>query len=292
MIIRILVLAAAAALASPAVLAADAAKAADPKAADAKPAPPKGPGIGLYEQTVTLAADGSAEVSGKIQLTGVAPGALEVPFAPWGDITDFTLTGAETKGAPNTRAVNPRLALVLPTDTADTAAVQFRFRVPAPKPPAAEAKDGKDGKDAKAAKGAEAPKAAEAEADYRYFSHRFMNGTTLVVDRYRVEVWLPEGTVIHTVPEAQPKAAAKDVKPRVQQIGKDGRQGALLEVANLRFGGTTSMRLEYESQQKSLTLLWVGLVLSVLYLFGFRDIVRPQNPPPRDHDHHLHEAHD
>ena len=239
-------------------------------------------------QTMTVAPDWSSEVRGKIQLTNVAPGAIEVPLAPWGDITDFALTGAETKGAPNTKAANPRLSLVLPADAGDAVELQFSFKIPAPKPPAPA--PSKDGKDAKATKSAEAEKAAE--PNYKFISHRFMNGTTLPVERYRLEVWLPKDVVVHTVPEALPKAGAKDTKSRVQLVGKDGLQGAVLEIANLRFGATTSMRLETEAATRSLTLLWIGLLLSVLYLIYFRDILKPKEPAEATRDHHTHKEHE
>ena len=280
MIIRLLILLASASMLSPYAVAADAAKGAEAKAAETKAAAPKAPGIKLYDQTMVVARDGSSEVTGKIQLTGVATGTLEVPFAPWGDITDFKLSGAETKGSPNTKAANPRLSLVLPADTPDAVEVQFVFKIAAPKPPS-------PAKDAKGREEAKAP-----EPNYRFVSHRFMNGTNLLIERYRLEAWLPAGEVVHTVPEAQPKAAAKDTTPRVRLIGKDGRQGAVLEVGNLRFGSTTSMRLETEAATRSWTLVWIGLVLSLLYLVFFRDIIHKREADGHGREHHTHKEHE
>ena len=76
--------------------------------------------------------------------------------------------------------------------------------------------------------------------------------------------------------EQLPRPKKSEVGPRVLLSKIDGRQAAILQFTAIRQGDDTSMLLEVVPVRKPLGWLLVGLVLSGLYLFKFRDIVAPK----------------
>jgi hypothetical protein len=258
--------------------------AADTKTSEAKPAAAIGPSVKVIDQQLKLAEDASGTLIARVEVNGIGGvGKLDLPFAAWGDVEDFKLVEATVEGKVDlvTKGAAPHLTATLPAGT-DTAVLRFSFKLPAPKSPVMNVK------------GQDTAKAVEGESRFKTIAHRFMNSTRFPVERYRLEVLLPEGYVVHTVPEALPKAKAKETTSRVRLIEKDGRQGAVLEMAGLRLGDATSMRIEYEPAKKSLAVLWFGLLLSVLYLMFFRDVLRPKSTTheAEEHGKHSHKEHE
>lgn len=251
-----------------------AAIAADAPDAKAKATPAAKPAtVRLYDVRMEQEAGGAAAVHARIDLAGVKPGTLDVPLAAWGDIADFKLDAAplEVRAVPVSKGSSPRLTLTVPADAPDAFPIELSFRTPAPK--AAPSKAGAGG-----------------EAKYAQISHRIFNATQTPVERYRLRVVLPEGTIVHQTLEAAPKTKAKETTPRVQLVGEDGRQGAVLQIPDLKFGDSASMRIEFGREQKSWNVLWIGLALSLLYLVFFRDVLRtPAGEKRTDHTHKDHE---
>jgi hypothetical protein len=111
----------------------------------------------------------------------------------------------------------------------------------------------------------------------RTLRYAFVNSQVTLIRDFRVLVVLPEGVRVHAIREQLPKQTRTEVEPRVRLGGEGGRQNALLSLANLGQGDDTSMQLEVVPSRRSLLWLVVGLVLSALYLAGFRDLVSPDD---------------
>jgi hypothetical protein len=109
----------------------------------------------------------------------------------------------------------------------------------------------------------------------RTLRYAFVNSQVTLIKDFRVQVTLPVGTRFQAIREQLPKQTKSEAEPRVRLGGEGGRQNALLSLANLRQGDDTSMQLEAVPSRRSLLWLFVGLVLSALYLFKFRDLVSP-----------------
>ena len=109
----------------------------------------------------------------------------------------------------------------------------------------------------------------------RTLRYAFVNSQVTLIKDFSVQVTLPEGTRFQVIREQLPKQTKSEAEPRLRLGGEGGRQNALLRLANLQQGDDTSMQLEVVPNRRSPLWLVVGLVLSALYLFKFRDLVFP-----------------
>jgi hypothetical protein len=96
------------------------------------------------------------------------------------------------------------------------------------------------------------------------------------IGAYAVEAVLPAGYRFQAIKEALPKPRKTESEPRVRLGRTDGRQTALLRASALKQGDSASMVLEAVPSRRSLLWLAAGLIIAGLYLFLFRDTVRPQ----------------
>jgi len=108
----------------------------------------------------------------------------------------------------------------------------------------------------------------------RLLRHNFVNTQAATIATYRVQVRLPEETMVHMIREQLPKTKRKEFAPRVELDRFEGRQGAVLQLASLKQGDRTSMELEVVGDRRSYGWLFAGLVLIIGYLVSFRDIVK------------------
>jgi hypothetical protein len=107
----------------------------------------------------------------------------------------------------------------------------------------------------------------------------FVNTQPALIKTFSFLVVLPEGSRFHAIREQLPKQKKSEAEPRVRLGGENGRQCALLKIASLKQGDTTSMQLEAVPNSRSLLWLLVGLILSALYLVRFRDLVARKPQP-------------
>jgi hypothetical protein len=112
-------------------------------------------------------------------------------------------------------------------------------------------------------------------AGTRLLRHSLVNTQPTPISRYTVQVRLPEEIMVGKIREQLPKTRRKEFTPRVELDRYDGRQGALLQLGGIKQGDRTSMELEVVGDRRSIGWLLVGLVLSIGYLVGFRDLVKP-----------------
>ena len=103
--------------------------------------------------------------------------------------------------------------------------------------------------------------------------HAFVNTQPVTIGSYRVQMLLPDATRVQEVREQLPKPKRTEIEPRVALNAVDGRQGALLQLADVRQGDRASMSLEVVPDRRSPMWLAVGLGLAIAYLIGFRDLV-------------------
>lgn len=107
----------------------------------------------------------------------------------------------------------------------------------------------------------------------RLLRHSFVNTQAAPIGSYRVQVCLPEQTLVHQIREQLPKTKRKEFIPRVELDRFEGHQGATLQLAGIKQGDRTSMELEVVGENRSLGWLLAGLFLAVGYLVSFRDLV-------------------
>lgn len=216
--------------------------------------------IKSYEGQVDVAAEGSSRARLQLQLEKVRPGAFLVPLGaglkPEGAVTlDSAPLGTTVKLV--TSGERPHLELVFPESVEATSPVQLSFAVnkvlTEPKPRSSGKKILPDGS--------------------LLLNHAFVNTQPYTIGSYRMAMSLPGDSRVHAVREELPKAKRSEIEPRVGLNGENGRQGALLQVADLKQGDSTSMSLEVVPDHRSFTWLIVGLALSIAYLFGFRHLV-------------------
>lgn len=216
-------------------------------------------GIKTYQTRLDVTSDGSATATVNVHLTNAQAGVLTLPLA-------FTsVDGFAMLDAPPGVVVKPigskdqsAVVVTLPPAVAPDARLGFRFNVSRllvePKP--------------------EAGQKSVLPAGTRLLRYTFVNTQSAIISTYRVEVKLPERTQVHVIREQSPKTGRKEFVPRVELVGLEGHQGAVLQLANLKLADRTSMELEVVDTGRTYLWLLIGLVLSLGYLIAFRDLLK------------------
>jgi hypothetical protein len=119
-------------------------------------------------------------------------------------------------------------------------------------------------------------------ADSRLLQYSLLNTQPIAINNFEAEFRLPNDIRVQKIREQLPKPKKTEVLPRVRLDRFDGQQGALLQIKSLKQGDKTSIALEVMNAGRSLGWLLVGLVLSVAYLIGFRDLVTSKINSPND----------
>lgn len=219
--------------------------------------------IKTYQVRLDAAADGSATGTAEVQLTGCVPGRLNLPMGFTtieGLRLDQAPKGLRLEQGPTNGQV--LLHLDLPAGVSAETAVGFSFRVP---------------KAFVRIEPAPGEKSAFPDGS-RLFRHALVATQEGVLGSYRFELLFPPGSRAQAIREQLPKLGKTEAGPRVRLGKSDGRQNAVLQMSSLKQGDDTSMALELVPEQKSLGWLAVGLLLSGLYLFYFRDLVAKADP--------------
>lgn len=216
--------------------------------------------IKTYQANLDVAAEGPSRARIELQLSDVKPGALLIPMAPslkpTGEIAVISApVGTQTRVV--TVGERPHLEAVFPEGSSAEIPLVVEFPVKSPlltpKPRSSGKKILPDGS--------------------LLLDHNFVNTQPYSIGSYRLGVSLPPETRVHSVREELPKPKRSEIEPRVGLDGKDGRQGAVLQLSGMKQGDRTSMSLEVVPDHRSLTWLLVGLGLSIAYLVGFRSLV-------------------
>jgi hypothetical protein len=218
--------------------------------------------IRTYDLRLRVAADGAADATLTLNLTTAAATRVAVGCS---QITDLRVTAgpAGTLVAAAAAGRQSVLTVTLPPGTPAPVALTIRFRVPGMMPEPVL----KEGERATLPEGV------------RLFRHAFVNTEPAPIGRYVVEAILPDGWRAHAVREALPKLRAGEAGPRVRLDAVDAAHGARLEVAGLAQGDSASMQVEVTRQRRTWTWLVAGVLLSLAYLYSFRDLVSRSAAP-------------
>jgi hypothetical protein len=219
--------------------------------------------IDSYASRLDVAENGSARVTVTLQLGNCQPGRIRLPIA-FAKLDAFQ-TGNVPDGVQLELAQGKDQSIVdieLPVSIKDAAKVSFSFSTP----------------DVLGRPKLGPGEKSRLAADTQVLKYNFVNTQALAIGSYRVEARLPDEMRVQKIGEQLPKPKRSDVLPRVQ-LGKfDGHQGATLQFENVKQGDRTSMVLEVVGDGRSYGWLLAGLLISVAYLVGFRDLVKPAKP--------------
>jgi hypothetical protein len=224
--------------------------------------------VATYATRVDAAAEGQSQATVQLTIAEATAGQLLVPLAPSlkpaGPVRlDGAPAGVQLKSV--TIADRPHLELALPEGVDRSLAVTASFPV----------------KDVLAAPKAKAQGRRSLPEGSTLLDHAFVNTQPYTIGRYRTQIVLPGGSRVHEIREQSPKTRRTEIEPRVALNAIDGRQGAVLQLGDVRQGDRASMSVEVIPDTRGWSWLIVGLVLSAGYLIGFRDLViKPATSPP------------
>jgi hypothetical protein len=220
--------------------------------------------IRSYETRIDLDGAGAARARASLVLAGAAAGRIRVPlgFARIDEFRPGDAPAGVTMASRNS-ADSAWVEVELPEGVPAELTLGFSFAsngvlfVPKPEP---------------------GQKATLPEGS-RLLRHRFVNTQEAPIGRYAATVLFPEGVIAHNIREQLPRVGRKEFVPRVELERHEGRQGALLQMTNLRQGDRTSMELEIVAERRSLVWLLMLLPLAAGYLYAFRDLVKKEPQP-------------
>ena len=215
--------------------------------------------IRSYETRIDVGRDGAARATARLELADASAGRLRVPvgFAKIGEFRADEVPPGVTMVS-RSSADAAWVEIELPQDVPAELKLGFSFRsngvlfVPKPEP----------GQKTTLPEGSQ------------LLRHRFVNTQEAPIGRYSATVLFPEELIAHRINEQLPRVGRKEFIPRVELGRFEGRQGALLQMSNLRQGDRTSMELEIVAERRSFVWLLLLLPLAVGYLFAFRDLVK------------------
>ena len=217
-------------------------------------------GIPSYLTDIDAAAQGQSQVLLQLQFDDASAGALLIPLAPSlkpAGAVKLESAPLGTRVKTVTVGERPHLELVFPEGVEKAVPLTVSFPV----------------KDLIVAPKTRARGKKTLPEDSLLLDHSFVNTQPITIGSYRVKVKLPAGARVHAVREESPKPKRSEIEPRVALSGADGRQGAVLQLGDVKQGDRASMSLEVVADHRSLSWLIVGLGLAAAYLFGFRDLV-------------------
>lgn len=231
--------------------------------------------IKLYTSRFEIAADGSAAVTVDLHLTEVqGPGRVLLPVGSPG-LDDFKIIEVpnDIQLTPLPKKGQSLVEIVLGEKARGPQAVKFSYKV---------------GNFMEKAKVADGDK-LDIPSHNSLVKHSLINTQENTIESYRAEVILPEHSRVQLIREQLPKPKKTDVLPRVRLDGftlKDGneqtvlRQGALLQMTQMKQGDRTSMVLEAVDDRRSYGWLLVGLAIAIGYLITFTNLVSSSNDAP------------
>ncbi|MBK6557745.1 MAG: hypothetical protein IPG16_11260 [Comamonadaceae bacterium] len=220
--------------------------------------------IDRYATELDVHADGGSRAMVTLDLKNCQAGRFVLPVGFGG------MGRLEVQAAPDGVVLNPvpgkessTLEIELPSGIAASTRLRFAFFAPdvlgRPKTAAGEK--------------------AKAAADTQLLRHTFVNTGALEIGVYELSVQLPGDLRVQKIAEQLPRTKRSEVLPRVRLDRTDDRQGADLQLANMKQGDRTSMVLNVVSARHSYGWLLAGLALSLAYLVGFRSLVKAEPSP-------------
>lgn len=123
-------------------------------------------------------------------------------------------------------------------------------------------------------------KEARGEFGVHELERTFVNDADLSVGSYRMTLRVPEGFLIRRIASSEPAFKAEKSPTPPYVVGRTADRGfATIKAAGLRPGGRVRFAVQAEPVRRGSVPLVGGLLLVVLYLWGFRDlVVRREHP--------------
>jgi len=209
--------------------------------------------IRQYATRLDLAPDGTAQATATVTLAGTPGETLELPIG-------FKASGVILTAGPQGLRLEPAASGVRVTLPPGEATFTFTYHASGvfAQEPVAEGEK------------------ATLPASSRMVRHTFVNTREAVILDYSVLAILPSGYRVQAIREQLPKVRKTEIEPRVRLGKADGRQTAFLHTTGLKQGDDASMVLEAVPNHRSLLWLAAGLAIALLYLYYFRDSIRPK----------------
>ena len=227
--------------------------------------------IKLYTSRFEVAQDGSAIVTVNVNLTGVqGPGRLLLPVGSPG-LDDFKIIESPTdiQLTPLPKKSQSLVEVNFGEKASGNQAIKFSYKAVGFM------------EKAKAAEG----KKIDIPTNNSLVKHSLINTQENTIESYQAEVILPDHVRVQLIREQLPKPKKTDVLPRVRLDGftvsegseQVARQGAQLQMSQMKQGDRTSMVLEAVDDRRSYGWLLVGLAIAIGYLITFTSLVNPKN---------------
>ncbi|MEO8585821.1 MAG: hypothetical protein ABI584_06650 [Acidobacteriota bacterium] len=222
--------------------------------------------VSQYTTRLDVDAEGAGRATSSLVIAGSPAEVVEIPLShgAWTNFRPAEIPDGLRLEPPRERATTIRVTL--PPASAEPSRVSFTFDVPKvflkTEDPSAGAK-------------------LTLPRESRILRYAFVNSQETLIKDFRMLVALPEGQRFQAIREQLPKQTRSEAEPRVRLGGEGGRQNALLRLANLDQGDDTSMQLEVVPSRRSPLWLVLGVILSALYLFRFRDYVAEGAEPAK-----------
>jgi len=104
----------------------------------------------------------------------------------------------------------------------------------------------------------------------------FVNTSTYVLQDVRMSVVLPEGMLVHSIEKVVPAYSPKKNPQPPFKVARLGNRGmATLAVAQMEPTNAIRLSVNVRPSQRGLIPLFGGLIMAGLYLFFFRDVLKP-----------------
>lgn len=101
----------------------------------------------------------------------------------------------------------------------------------------------------------------------------YTNTMPQIVDRCELTILLPLGWNFHHITSSDPKFKKKDPKPPYVFTLMDDRASVSIARSPMQYMESVAIEFGFKKEEKPNILIWVGILLSALYLFYFRHLV-------------------
>ncbi|MBC8192912.1 MAG: hypothetical protein ISR87_14975 [Candidatus Marinimicrobia bacterium] len=119
-------------------------------------------------------------------------------------------------------------------------------------------------------------------AEFKTFNWEvvYTNSIPMTIEACALTVILPDGWNYHRVNGSEPEFKNKDPKPpyTFTQIG--GRASVSISRSQMKYMERVAIEFAFKNEQKPHLLIWVGLLLSIPYLYYFRHLVLRKDAEP------------
>jgi len=208
--------------------------------------------LSRYDETVVLAADGSAEIRLSLTFADRTESGVLIPVRH-AALLNLNASGM-AKGA--VRRVENKgnyfLALDFAGTGANPAAIEISFQV----------------KNYFEDKGASSP------FGNKELGYRFVNVSFERIGKLSAKLVLPAGFVINGIGNFSPKPQKSGMALPYTISRQDGKDVAGIAVDNVKLGDEITLHCTFKSTKKSLPLLLFLIALAIAYLVFFRDILK------------------